>query len=114
MKSFALGDDGDLLISGGKGSLVEGDQAIAQRIVTRTRLYLGENRYDQEDGFPWLEEIFVGKLPPSALLGRLKQYWLDTDGVESVDNASITVNPKTRRAVVTAIFNGSIPVEVTI
>jgi hypothetical protein len=106
---------GDIALSGGRASVQEAasPQRIAQKIQTATKLFFGEDRFDSSVGFPWQEEIFLGKIPPKALEARLRTYWLALDGVESVDSVTIDLNKSTRLATIYATFNEG-TVEVTI
>ena len=53
-RDLALDANGDLDLTGG-GSLVEGQQAIAQRLKIRLLTFLGEYFLDSDRGLPWLE-----------------------------------------------------------
>lgn len=104
---------GDLAISAGKGSLVASDAQIAQRITTALRLYRGEHRYNLDDGFPWLEEIFARKVPPRAVEERIRAYVRKVPGVTSVDLVTVAYDNRLRKASISIRVNGTIPVELT-
>jgi len=58
MKVRRLGEDGDLVT---RGRMFQSErQAIAQTIVTRLKLFLGEYFRDVTDGTPWFQQI-LGK-----------------------------------------------------
>lgn len=58
MRVRRLGVDGDLVTRG--RMFQTGREAIAQTIVTRLRLFLGEYFRDVTDGTPWFQQI-LGK-----------------------------------------------------
>lgn len=62
MQVRRLGEDGDLVTRG--RMFQSGREAIAQTIVTRLKLFLGEYFRDVTDGTPWFQQI-LGK--PSNL-----------------------------------------------
>ncbi len=58
MRVRRLGSDGDLVTRG--KMFLSGREAIAQTIVTRLKLFLGEYFRDVNDGTPWFQNI-LGK-----------------------------------------------------
>src|SRR5690625_1430527 len=58
MQVRRLGKDGDLVTRG--KMFLDGREAIAQTIVTRLKLFLGEYFRDVTDGTPWFQQI-LGK-----------------------------------------------------
>lgn len=58
MQARRLGDDGDLVTRG--QMFLSSREAIAQTIVTRLKLFLGEYFRDVTDGTPWFQQI-LGK-----------------------------------------------------
>lgn len=104
---------GDLAVSRGRAVLTTTDaEQVAQRITTALRFHRGENRYNLDDGFPWLDQVLSRKLPPASLEARLRAYVLAIPGVTSVDSVRVTLNTSTRKASITVTVNGSTTVEV--
>jgi hypothetical protein len=99
-----LSATGDWDLTGGKGALVTGDDFTAQKAATALRLELGEDRYDVSKGFPWLSEIYKGKLPPNAFGARVRDYLLALPTVDTAD-VKISLNTNTRQAEVVLIVN---------
>lgn len=79
---------------------LEGDDAVAQNIRYRLRLFLGEYFLDVTEGTPWYQSI-LGKAPQDVAEVNLKQRIVSTPGVRGIerftfstdrDQRSITVN----------------------
>lgn len=79
MRARRLNDSGDL-ITRGKMFLTE-REAIAQTIVTRLKLFLGEYFRDVTDGTPWFQQI-LGKFENlNAVEALLRNRIARTQGV---------------------------------
>lgn len=105
--TFALDPlTGDLARTGGRCSLISDGEQVAQRIATALRLHRGEDRYDVDNGFPWLEEVLGAKVPPQAVEARLRAYCLTVPGVTSVDSVTLTRDKAKRTGEILIRFNG--------
>lgn len=79
MKVRRLDKDGDLVTRG--RMFLDGREAIAQTIVTRLKLFLGEYFRDVTDGTPWFQQI-LGKFENlNAIEALLRNRIIRTQGV---------------------------------
>lgn len=101
MRTFALDPTtGDLVRSSGRPVLISGTAAVAQRLLVRLRLWRGEWLLDRNVGFPWLS--ILGERGTERLLEvLLRRAITSCPGVRSLDRFALTVDPRTRVAVVT-------------
>ena len=96
MSSWALGDDGDLVVQNGSLLRVGGRSAIAQDIVCRLRFIKGEWYQNRDAGVPWYEEVFDGYPSEAGLRALFTRVVRETPGVVSVDSLSITIDSAQR------------------
>lgn len=101
MRTLALDPiTGDLALSGGRPVLVSGADAVAQRLRVRLKLQQGEWVLDRNVGFPWLS-VLAAKGSERLLEVLLRRAITTCPGVRSLDRFSLSVDPRTRVAVVT-------------
>ena len=100
MRSLALDPTtGDLLLTAGRLSLVEGVDAIAQRIQGRLALWAGEWFADTSIGVPFL--TFLGAKGGEKLAeSSLRRAILTCPGVASLESFGFTFDARSRSAVV--------------
>ena len=104
---------GDLAREGGRASTASEAEELAQRITTSLRLHRGEDRYDQDNGFPWTEEVFSKRVPPRAIQERIRAYVAKVPGVVTVDTVSIQINATSRlMSVFLSVNRGTVQVQV--
>jgi hypothetical protein len=104
-RDLALTASGDLDPTNG-GRMVEGQEAIAQRLKIRLRTFAGEYFLDTDLGLPWLEWS-EGHMTPAilrqirlAVLGIVRS----EQGVTSVDQAQVVVSyDKTTKTVTISV-----------
>ena len=101
MSDLALDIDGDLLVSNDSLSLVEGDDAIVQHLTIRFKFVLGEWFLDTRVGIPYFGEILIRNPDLSRVRAIFKQVILDTPGIDSLEEFSLTVDAATRKATLT-------------
>ena len=96
MSDLRLNDDtGDLDVTEGALSLVEGDEALAQRIAQRLRLVRGEWFLAYLDGTDYYGQIF-GKKPQVTIDAEFVRVITTTPGVAKL-TAPISYNFRTDR-----------------
>lgn len=103
----------DLEIKNNDFVIIEGKEAIAQRVMIRLRTRKGENPYAPEVGLDFVGEIFEpsedSEIPKTAIIACVKS----TPGVTAVKNFELTFDATTRAMKVTfdleTIF-GTIPI----
>ena len=96
-RTLSAGDD---LAAG--FAVVDGTEAVRQRVVQRLRLSRGEAFMDAEAGVPYLLEI-LGRRIPSSLAGELVAAEVrKVPGVANVANVDVSFNRTTRHLRITA------------
>jgi hypothetical protein len=91
---------GDLALTAGRLTLVEGAEAVAQRLEGRLSLWLGSWFADLAVGVPFLD--FLGQKNADALAeATLRRAILTCPGVTSLESFTFTVDRNARSATVT-------------
>ncbi|MBR7679959.1 hypothetical protein KC105_03070 [Acinetobacter nosocomialis] len=105
MRYRKLSSDGDYVFGSGKNDfLVNSPEAVAQAILTRLKLWLGEWFADISDGTGWNQSI-VGKHSKNLYELTLHQRVLETPGVKSIVDFQSALDPDTRRLTVSMTVN---------
>ncbi|WP_171505527.1 hypothetical protein [Acinetobacter haemolyticus] len=105
MRYRKLSSDGDYVFGSGKNDfLVNTPEAVAQAILTRLKLWLGEWFADTSDGTGWNQSI-VGKHSKNLYELTLRQRVLETQGVVNIIDFQSTLDPDTRRLTVSMTAN---------
>ena len=102
MRALALDSTGDLALTAGRLTLVEGVDAIAQRLRGRLRLWQGEWFADTGVGVPYLG--FLGQKGATALTlaeNSVRQAIATCPGIAALESFSFAVDPSARTASVT-------------
>ena len=81
--------------------LVTGQDAIAQHILMRLRVWLGETPYDESEGVPYLQVIFKGTADLQATKFILTDNILRTPGVTGAELDPLVLDSATRELTVT-------------
>lgn len=99
MSAIALTTTGDFDLSSGNLQIVaDPAQALAIELRARFKLWLGEWYLDTRIGVPYRQVVLV-KNPNIAIIRTLfKKVILDTPGVKTLDQFSLTYDPRTRTA----------------
>lgn len=96
MRYRSLDADGDYTLGSGADFLVNSPEAVAQAVLTRLRLWLGEWFVDTQDGMPWNEQVLGkrgGRNPNAAIRQRI----LGTEGVTAIVAYDSQFDGETRR-----------------
>lgn len=105
MRYRKLSNDGDYVFGSGKNDfLVNSPETVAQAILSRLKLWLGEWFADTSDGTGWNQSI-VGKHSKNLYELTLRQRVLETPGVSSVVDFQSSLDPETRHLSVTMVVN---------
>lgn len=83
MRYRKLDSNGDYTIGSGADFFIDDAEGIAQAILTRLRLYLGEWFLDTTAGTPWKTDI-LGKYTKDAYDAAIKNVVLGTTGVNGI------------------------------
>ena len=97
-----LDTTGDLDVTEGDVTLLEGEDATAQYIRTRLRTFLGEWFLDQRIGVPYFESILVKNADVRVIESILRRTINTTDGVDTVENLTFDFDGVTRKLDITA------------
>ena len=81
MSQLAQDDNGDLLITNNKFSLVDGQQEVRQRLIQNLKTFLEEWFLDVNIGLPYLQLIFVKGTPANLIEDYFKNEIINTVGV---------------------------------
>ncbi|RZG63926.1 hypothetical protein EXE25_18265 [Acinetobacter bouvetii] len=105
MRYRKLSSDGDYVFGAGKNDfLVNSPEAVAQAILTRLKLWLGEWFADTTDGTGWSQSI-IGKHSKNLYELTLRQRVLETQGVVNIIGFQSSLNPDTRHLTVSMTVN---------
>lgn len=95
-----LDENGDIVTRGQQ--FIGGREEIAQTVLTRLRLFLGEYFRDITDGTPWYEQILGKFTSLSSAEAALRARIANTPGVIRLTSFSADFDITTRRYSVTA------------
>lgn len=102
-RDFALDPEtGDLLIVGGDFVLVQGIEAIAQECRIALATFRGEFAFNTEVGCDWQTLLNNKRTTDGDIQAEVRRALLTVSGVQSVDSVTVTRNPTTRGAAITA------------
>lgn len=88
---------GDLRLTDGQLTLVEGDEAIAQHLRVRLRWIRGEWFLDQRTGIPFFEDVLT-RFQRGRAEALFRRTILQTPGVTALRSFRLEVSTATRRA----------------
>ena len=90
-----LSADGDLFLSEkGDISLTE---SVAQKIKIRLKWWLGEWRWDEEEGLPYRDELFIKNPDTDSFEMAVREKIFDVTEVTDVKEVSVEYVRKTRQ-----------------
>ena len=105
MRYRKLSSDGDYVFGSGKNDfLVNSPETVAQAILTRLKLWLGEWFADTADGTGWNQSI-VGKHSKNLYELTLRQRVLETPGVINIMDFQSSLDADARRLTVSMTVN---------
>lgn len=90
-----LSADGDLFLSEkGDISLTE---SVAQKIKIRLKWWLGEWRWDEEEGLPYRDELFIKNPDTDSFEMAVREKIFDVTEVTDVKDVTVEYDRKTRQ-----------------
>lgn len=92
---------GDMHLTEGDASIVEGDDATAQEIRSRLLLFRGSYFLDLREGVPWYQEILTKGVAPARVRELLRQAILTHPAIIDVPSLVLSIDRATRAAMVT-------------
>ena len=84
MKTFALDENNNLILSRGNLLFINNADTVVQRVKNRLLFFQGEWFLDLNEGTPWYQEIFVKPINLNRITSVLKQRILETEGVNRI------------------------------
>ena len=104
-----LDESGDIITRG--RVFIDGSQAVAQTVVTRLRLFLGEYHLDIRDGTPWFQSI-LGKYDNMNVVESLiRKRISETEGVVRIRSFSTNLDFDERVLTVTCSIETKFGIE---
>lgn len=94
MSVFGQTVDGDWDVTNGQLTIVT-DVAQAAAIELENKFYMGRGEYflNVNEGVPYFEYVFVKNPVPAVIKSLFQQIILGTDGIKSLIDDSVKVNP---------------------
>lgn len=90
-----LDSSGDLIVNS-SGDIVIA-QSIAQKIKIKICWLAGEWRWDEEEGLPYLTELFVKNPDTDRFEMLIREEIFEIEGVTGVDDVRVTYDRNTRK-----------------
>ena len=89
-----LTENGDLHLTS-KGDIALSD-SLAQKIKVRLKWWLGEWRWDEEEGLPYRDDIFIKNPDTDAFEMAVREKIFEIDEITDVKDVSIKYDAKSR------------------
>lgn len=97
--------DGDYTFGQGDDTwLINTPECVAQAVKTRFELWYKQWFLDQTKGMQWREAV-LGKQKPEVYNLAIRQYILETQGVNSISAFNSNLNTSSRRVIFTATID---------
>ncbi|MFW5880815.1 MAG: hypothetical protein ACOCU9_04215 [Spirochaetota bacterium] len=109
MKDLKLNSDWDLELESNDLTLVDGVDAIVQRLRAKLQLVRGEWFLDRSAGVPWFEEVLKKNPRSEVLRAVVRRPIAEDQDVERVESVSLGYDGETRTLeveVVATLTNG--------
>jgi len=87
----------DLRLVAGHLSFFSGSNAISQKVKARLSFFKGEWFLDQNEGFPYWEDVLVNNPSMSKIYELFRRVISESPGVASLDSLDVSFDSVTRR-----------------
>lgn len=105
MRYRRLGDDGDMTFGSQQADFLRNTpETVAQAVVTRLKLWLGEWFIDQSEGTPY-QQAALGKRTRASIEPAIRSRILETEGVTSIDQFDLSIDPDERKVTINATIS---------
>lgn len=100
MRVRGLSDDGDMRFgAGGSLYLVDSAEAVAQIVMTRLKLWVGEWFIDTSEGTAWATGA-IGERTRDTIEPMLRARILDTPAITGIDSFDLVIDAEARAVAV--------------
>ncbi len=103
MKVAGLSPTGDFVFGRGKASYITDSEAVAQNVVTRLREFRQDWFADVQRGINWIG-LLGSRNTQKQIENAVRATVLQTQGVASLDDFSLTVNRQARHATISVTY----------
>ena len=90
-----LDSSGDLMITKDGDIVIK--QSVSQRIKIKVRWLAGEWRWNEDEGLPYLTDLFVKNPDTDRFEMLIREAIFDVEGVTAVDDVRVTYDRSTRK-----------------
>lgn len=105
MRYRRLDEDGDMKFGNQQADFHRNTpEAVAQAVMTRLKLWVGEWFIDQTEGTPYQQAI-LGKRTRASIEPAIRSRILETQGVTAIDEFSISIDPDERKVTINATIS---------
>lgn len=105
MRYRRLDDDGDMTFGSQQADFLRNTpETVAQAVVTRLKLWLGEWFIDQTEGTPYQQAI-LGKHTRASIEPAIRSRILETQGVTGIEQFNLSIDPDERKVTINATIS---------
>lgn len=105
MRYRKLDQNGDMLFGAQQADFYrDRPEAVAQAVLTRLRLWVGEWFLDTSEGTPYQQAI-LGTNKRETIEPALRERILETQGVTGIEEFELVIDPDNRVATMNAVIN---------
>lgn len=97
MTDLKLTEDGDLDVSSND---LEFTESVRQQIAIRLKWFLGEWRWDPDEGLPYWDEILVKNPNTDLIESAIRSKIFEVTEVTEVDDVYVEIDSATRKATI--------------
>lgn len=102
MRYRRLDEDGDMTFGSQQADFLRNTpETVAQAVLTRLRLWLGEWFIDQSEGTPYQQAV-LGKNTRDSVAPAMRARIIETQGVKSLDAFEFLFDAEERKATINA------------
>lgn len=107
MRYRRLDDDGDMKFGNQQADFHRNTpEAVAQAVMTRLNLWVGEWFIDQTEGTPYQQAV-LGKSTRASIEPAIRSRILETQDVTGIEEFSLSIDPDERKVTISATINTS-------
>lgn len=103
MRVAGLSPSGDFVFGRGKASYITDSEAVAQNVVTRLREFRQDWFANVQSGINWIG-LLGSRNTQKQIENAVRTTVLQTQGVASLDDFSLTVNRQSRHATISVTY----------